>query len=106
MFGRQLTGAQLLNPMQAAQSAQQGNQSVFNSTALQNSFWSNLVGGLVGGAAGIAGAPFGFKKGGKVPHTGMHLLHKGEVVLNKKQQKKHLTSAPKFSAPEPAFSYV
>ncbi|MDE2233379.1 MAG: hypothetical protein KGJ90_04695 [Patescibacteria group bacterium] len=30
----------------------------------------------------------GFKKGGKVKKTGIAKVHKGEVVLNKKQQKK------------------
>ncbi len=30
----------------------------------------------------------GFKKGGKVKKTGKHLVHKGEVVLNKTQQQK------------------
>lgn len=92
MLQRQTLGAQLLNPMAAASGASQGNQSIFNSSALQNSFWGNLVGGLVGA----------LKTGGIIPKTGLALVHKGEVVLNKKQQKKHLKGKEEFKKSIPS----
>jgi hypothetical protein len=47
MFGRQLAGAQGLNPLGAATAAQSGNNSIMQAP-LSNNFWSNLVGGLIG----------------------------------------------------------
>ena len=35
----------------------------------------------------------GFKKGGKVKHTGLAKVHKGEQVLTKKQQSHDLTAS-------------
>lgn len=77
----QLAGAQGLNPLAAGSAALQGNNSLMNSAATQaNNFWGNMMAGMLGS----------YKKGGRVPETGPYLLHKDEVVLNKKQQKKML----------------
>jgi hypothetical protein len=43
-----LQGAQGLNPLAPASAAQGGNQSIMNAP-LQNNFWSNLIGGMLGG---------------------------------------------------------
>lgn len=85
MLNRQLAGAQGLNPLAAGSAAQTGNASVFNSQALQNNFWGNLVGGLIGAA----------KHGADVVDDTPIMAHKGEVILNKDQQKKYLKKKPK-----------
>ena len=45
-----LVGAQGLNPLAAGSAALGGNQSIMNAP-LRNTFWSNLVGGVLGGFA-------------------------------------------------------
>lgn len=91
MLQRRLTGAQGLNPLGAASAATTGNNAIFQAP-LQNNFWSNLVGGLIGAAGNI---PFAFaKKGGYVKKNEPVMAHKGEVILNPKQQKKYLKKKP------------
>ena len=55
MFGRQVAGAQGLNPQQAAGTALQGANSVMQAP-LQNNFWSNLLGGLISGGSQLGSA--------------------------------------------------
>ena len=55
MFGRQLQGAQLLNPQAAAGTALSGANSVMQAP-LQNNFWSNLLGGLIQGGSQVGSA--------------------------------------------------
>jgi hypothetical protein len=97
MFGRQMAGAQGLNPLASAQTAQSGNNSILQAP-LQNNFWSNLVGGLVGaipGMGGIGGAISGAKHGADVQEDDTPIMaHEGEVILNRKQQKKYLKKKP------------
>lgn len=99
-----LTGAQGLNPLGAATAAQSGNNSIMQAP-LQNNFWSNLVGGMVGGL-GMAMA----KKGGYLKRDEPVMAHKGELILNKKQQKKYLKRKPHLPEVEhvpmmPAYGY-
>ena len=42
-----------------------------------------------------SGEPFSFKRGGKVRKTGLAKVHKGEVVLTKRQAKSHRKSRGK-----------
>jgi hypothetical protein len=103
MFQRQLTGAQGLNPLGAASAAQSGNTSIMQAP-LQNNFWSNVVGGLISGAGNI---PFAFaKKGGYVKKDEPVMAHKGEVILNKKQQKKYLKKKPNLPEVEHKSIYM
>lgn len=59
MFGRQMAGAQGLNPQAAAGTAVGANQSILQAP-LQNNFWSDLVGGLIQGGSQVgAGYAYG-----------------------------------------------
>jgi hypothetical protein len=90
--GAQTTGAQLLNPLAVAGATTQGNATI-PSLAPANSFWGNLVSGLVQGAGNI---PQAFaKKGGKVIRTGPVVVHRGEQILTPKQQRRELK--PQFA---------
>lgn len=51
-----MAGAQGLNPLGYASGATGGNNSILQASSLKNNFWSNLVGGVVGGAASIGSA--------------------------------------------------
>jgi hypothetical protein len=52
----QMAGAQGLNPLGSAQAATGAGSSVLGASSLNNNFWSNLFGGLIGGAASTAEA--------------------------------------------------
>lgn len=92
-----MAGAAGLNPLGTASAATSGNNAIMQAP-LQNNFWSNLVGGIVGAAGNI---PFAFaKRGGYLKKDEPVMAHKGELILNKPQQKKYLKRKPKMGEVE------
>jgi hypothetical protein len=56
MYARRMAGAAGLNPQASAGVASGTNSGIFNSTALQNNFWGNLINGVIRGGAQVGSA--------------------------------------------------